>query len=67
MKGLQEEVNRLHSIRVKKQDRLFTEMSQSQDSQESQTSTVVEKQVDSEPCTVISQETFSQGSVQDEG
>lgn len=48
-------------------DKLFTEMPQHQDSQESQTSIVVEKQVDSEPCRVISQGCFSRGSAQDEG
>lgn len=64
VKELQKEVNRLHSIRVNKQEieRLFSETLQSQDSQESQASIVVEKQVDPEPCRII-----SQGSVKDEG
>lgn len=57
-------MNRLQSIRVNKQEdeRLFSEILQSQDSQEFQASIVVEKQVDSEPCRVI-----SQGSVKDKG
>lgn len=55
VKELQEEVNRLHSIQVNKQEdeRLFSEILQSQDSQEFQASIVVEKQVDSEPCRVV--------------
>ncbi|KAJ7428099.1 adaptin ear-binding coat-associated protein 1 [Pitangus sulphuratus] len=52
VKELQEEANRLHRIQMNKQeiDQLFTEMLQSQNSQESRTSIAVEKQVDSEPC-----------------
>ncbi|KAJ7414763.1 hypothetical protein WISP_81831 [Willisornis vidua] len=68
-KELQEKVNRLHSIQTNKQEvhGLFSEMLQPLDSQESRTSTVVEKQVDTEPFREINQRKVSQGSVKDEG
>ncbi|KAJ7411667.1 hypothetical protein BTVI_48805 [Pitangus sulphuratus] len=69
VKELQEEVNKLHSIQAngQKRDQLFSETLQSQDSRESQPSTAVEKQVNSELYKIITQRSVAQGSVKDEG
>lgn len=60
VRELQEEVNRLCRVWENEQEWFFSEMLQSQDPQEFQTSVVAEKQVNSEPCKAI-----SQGSVED--